>query len=382
MAETDPFYEALPRVRAFEALTRAEQFTPVPAGWLIGVSDIVNSTELVAAGQYKTVNMTGAAVISAVMNALSGAAFPFVFGGDGAGFAIPPQQAQVVREALARVARWAQAEFSITLRVALVPVEEARSAGTELRIARYQASEHADYAMFDGGALNWAEAQMKAGAYGIAPAPEGAVPDLTGLSCRWSALPARNGVILSVLMAPEPGVPEQDVWAVYDRVVSLAQKLERGGHPVPPQGPGTDWPPAGATLEAHAQRGGGPLGRARRKVLFEALVAKILIWWGISLGGFNARRYARVVGENADFRKLDDGLKMTLDCDAATQAQIEEALAEAAQEGLIRYGTAAQDAAMMTCIVPSIQSDDHVHFVDGAAGGYTLAASRMKGRTV
>ncbi len=60
----------------------------------------------------------------------------------------------------------------------------------------------------------------------------------------------------------------------------------------------------------------------------------------------------------------------------------EEALAEAAQEGLIRYGTAAQDAAMMTCIVPSIQSDDHVHFVDGAAGGYTLAASRMKGRTV
>ena len=380
MPQSAPFYETLPRVRSFATLTRAAEFTPLPEDWLIGVSDIVNSTGLVEAGQYKTVNMVGAAVIAGVMNALEGRAFPFVFGGDGAGFAIGPEDADVLRDALARVARWAQTEFGVTLRVALVPVAAARAAGTEVRIARFQVSEGADYAMFDGGGLNWAEGQMKAGAYEIAPAPAGAVPDLTGLSCRWSALPARNGVILSVLMAPEPGVPEDAVWAVYDRVVGLAQQLERGGHPVPPQGPGTDWPPAGATLEAHAQRGAGALGSARRKVLFEALVAKVLIWLGVTLGGFNARRYAKVVGENADFRKLDDGLKMTLDCDPATQAEIEAVLAEAADKGLIRYGTAAQDAAMMTCIVPSILTDDHVHFVDGAAGGYTLAASRMKGR--
>ena len=32
----------------------------------------------------------------------------------------------------------------------------------------------------------------------------------------------------------------------------------------------------------------------------------------------------------------------------------------------------------MTCIVPSIAECDHVHFVDGAGGGYALAAKRMK----
>ena len=32
----------------------------------------------------------------------------------------------------------------------------------------------------------------------------------------------------------------------------------------------------------------------------------------------------------------------------------------------------------MTCIVPSITESNHVHFVDGAAGGYALAAKRLK----
>ena len=32
----------------------------------------------------------------------------------------------------------------------------------------------------------------------------------------------------------------------------------------------------------------------------------------------------------------------------------------------------------MTCIVPSIETDDHLHFLDRADGGYALAAEMMK----
>lgn len=380
MTQSDPFYDQLPRVRAFDQLTQSDRFTPVPQDWTIGVSDIVDSTGLVQAGKYKTVNMVGAAVISAMMNALKGRAFPFVFGGDGAGFAVPPEDEAAARDALARVASWAQTEFGIGMRVALVPVADVRAAGHDVRVARLQVSEGVDYAMFDGGGVSWAEARMKAGSYVIYPAAEGSAPDLTGLSCRWSPMPARNGTILSILVSPMAGVGEDIIAEIYDRVVSLAQGLERGGHPAAVSGPGTDWPPKGAALEAHAIRGSGPLGRARRRVMFESLVAWLLIRTGIKLGGFDARRYARIVGENADFRKRDDGLKMTLDCDPATQAQIEEVLSAAKAQGYIEYGTSTQDTAMMTCIVPSIMADDHVHFIDGGAGGYTLAAARMKGR--
>jgi hypothetical protein len=85
-----------------------------------------------------------------------------------------------------------------------------------------------------------------------------------------------------------------------------------------------------------------------------------------------------VVGENADFRKFDDGLKMTIDCDFAARDRILAVLEAAQRKGIIRFGTSEQSEAMMTCIVPSFMRDDHIHFIDGAAGGYTLAASRMK----
>ena len=32
----------------------------------------------------------------------------------------------------------------------------------------------------------------------------------------------------------------------------------------------------------------------------------------------------------------------------------------------------------MTCIVPSFMRDDHLHFVDGADGGYTRASLAIK----
>ncbi|MGT2445899.1 DUF3095 family protein (plasmid) [Ensifer adhaerens] len=34
----------------------------------------------------------------------------------------------------------------------------------------------------------------------------------------------------------------------------------------------------------------------------------------------------------------------------------------------------------MTCYAPDLHSPGHIHFIDGAAGGYTLAARLMKER--
>jgi hypothetical protein len=33
----------------------------------------------------------------------------------------------------------------------------------------------------------------------------------------------------------------------------------------------------------------------------------------------------------------------------------------------------------MTCFTPAAFRSDHVHFIDGALGGYALAASALKG---
>ena len=54
--------------------------------------------------------MAGAAVIAAVTNALEGREFPFVFGGDGASFAVSPDDLERAREALAATATWVEEE--------------------------------------------------------------------------------------------------------------------------------------------------------------------------------------------------------------------------------------------------------------------------------
>ncbi|MEP6840018.1 MAG: DUF3095 family protein, partial [Bradyrhizobium sp.] len=51
---------------------------------------------------------------------------------------------------------------------------------------------------------------------------------------------------------------------------------------------------------------------------------------------------------------------------------------EAASSRVVRYGLHRQDAAMMTCFTPSVMRSDHVHFIDGARGGYASAATALK----
>ncbi|PCH74877.1 MAG: adenylate cyclase, partial [Rhodobacteraceae bacterium] len=308
----------------------------------------------------------------------AGRAFPFVFGGDGAGFACAPDRAAEAGAALAAVRCWAAQEFGMELRVAMVPVAEVRAAGLDVAVARYQPSPGVDYAMFSGGGLSWAETRMKAGAYALPKAPAGTIPDLTGLSCRWSNVKSRNGSILSVVIQPVGAASGPEFTRLSEKVISIARHLERAGHPVPTEGAITRWPPPGLTLEAHASHGAIPLARHKRKLLMVTLLNWFFLRWKIPVNGFDPAHYTVTVGRNADFRKFDDGLKMTLDCDAGTQKKLRAVLEQAAQDGTIRYGLCEQDEAMMTCIVPSILTDDHVHFIDGAAGGYTQAAAGIK----
>ena len=92
----------------------------------------------------------------------------------------------------------------------------------------------------------------------------------------------------------------------------------------------------------------------------------------------NAARYKRDLADNSDFRKFDDGLKMTIDVDADRLRRITERLETASQAGLCRYGLHQQESALMTCLVPTPLQRDHMHFIDGASGGYAAAALDLK----
>jgi hypothetical protein len=374
---TDTFYSSIPVFRGFARLMEPSLYQPLPPDWTVGVADIVESTKAIAARRYKAVNMAGAAVIAAVTNALEGREFPFVFGGDGASFAVAPDDLPRAREALAATAAWVNEDLDLVMRVALVPVKAIRANGADVRVARFGPSANLSYAMFSGGGLGWAEAAMKRGEFAVPAAPPGVQPDLSGLSCRFEEIPSARGLILSVLVVPTPGAAPLAFRSVIEDIVGLVERMPDAGRPVPPQGPPLRWPPAGLDYEARAARGGS-LARRRAFVLAYTFFAYVIMRFGIKVGGFVPATYIRQVVENSDFRKYDDGLRMILDCSAELETELSERLAAAAAVGIVRYGLHRQDTAMMTCFTPSAMRADHVHFIDGARGGYASAATALK----
>src|SRR6195256_6224433 len=156
----EPFYGGIPVFRGLGRLMDPKLYWPLPDDWSIGVADIVESTRAIADARYKAVNMAGAAVIAAVTNALAGRKFPFVFGGDGASFAVSPDDLGRARDALAATAAWVRDDLDLVMRVALVPVTAVRAQGLDVRVARFGPSPNLSYAMFSGGGLGWAEAAM------------------------------------------------------------------------------------------------------------------------------------------------------------------------------------------------------------------------------
>jgi hypothetical protein len=374
---TDILYGSIPVFRGFASLMDPKLYSPLPDDWSIGVADIVESTKAIAAQRYKAVNMAGASVIAAVTNALEGREFPFVFGGDGASFAVAPGDLETAREALAATATWVREDLDLVMRVAMVPVAAVRAQGLDVRVARFGPSANLSYAMFSGGGLGWADAAMKRGEFAVAAAPSGTQPDLSGLSCRFEEIPSTRGLILSVLVVPARAADQNAFRKIIEDVINLIERSPDAGRPVPPDGPPLRWPPAGVEYEARAARGGTLLKR-RTVVLAITLWAFVVMRFGIKVGNFVPKTYVQQVVENSDFRKYDDGLRMILDCTPELENALTERLAAAASSGIVRYGLHRQDAAMMTCFTPSVMRSDHVHFIDGARGGYASAATALK----
>jgi hypothetical protein len=375
------FYQAVPAFRDFRLVADEFSFRPLPDDWFVGVADVLESSRAIQEKRYKAVNMAGAAVIAAIANALKGRDFPFVFGGDGASFAVSPTDAATARQALTATATWVDEDLALVLRIGMVSVEEIRRRGHDVRVARYAVSENISIAMFSGGGIAWADAAMKRGEISIPRAPAGARPDLTGLSCRFEMIPAQHGEILSLLALPADRNRTSAFRNLVRQIVGLIEESAEAARPVEYEKLKLKWPPQGRDLEASAQRRRGDFYVvSKMRVLARTFLYYIVMRFGLRVGRFVPKKYLSEVVQNSDFRKFDDALRMVVDCSPGLSRRIEDTLASAEKDGIVHYGCHREQAAIMTCFAPSPANPSHVHFIDGAEGGYAVAATALKRR--
>ncbi len=145
------FYHDLPVCKSFNVISEEENFVPVPRGWSIIISDVVDSTGAIDRGLYKEVNILGASTLIAVLNITSELEIPFVFGGDGATLLVPDLLMSRVMPVLQSTQNMATEAFDLQLRIGIVPVEKVIEAGLEVKVVKIRLSNRFNLAGFTGG---------------------------------------------------------------------------------------------------------------------------------------------------------------------------------------------------------------------------------------
>ncbi len=377
---SDSFYADLQPLSDFADVASPSGYVPAPADWLLVITDVEGSTKAIEAGRYKDVNALGVAAIVAVQNALDGLDIPFVFGGDGATLLCPAHLRARLEPALQGLMRRASEGFDLGMRAGIVPLDELYAAGHEVRIARYQASEFASFAMFAGDGVSvgedWVKDPVRGRQYAVEPGTGEA--DFRGFECRWQPIPSRRGVVVALLVQ----ATQADRTAAAETYRHVIEGVDRRvvSPPIDPARLNLASDSKSFDTEARLLSGSSSglkasIAKARAKTL--NAVGSALLRSGKHFADFDGARYRDEVVENSDYRKFDDTLRMILDVTEDERKALLSFLEEEHRLGKIVYGTHAAASALMTCAVRSHEGD-HVHFLDGNDGGYALAAKQLK----
>lgn len=346
--------------------------------------DVRDSTSAVLRGDYKRVNTVGAAAITAVLNAARGTEIPFIFEGDGSTFCVPPELLGATRAALAKTRDVAASSFGLELRIATVPVSLVRAAGQDILVARYRVSPNYVQAVFAGGGLAWADRFMKdpvsAPICAVETAPHGSHE---GLECRWRDIPSRHGETVCLIVSA--AASGQRAAAVYRDVIAKVREIygdDDACHPV--SAAGLSFAFGGRRLGDEAgvrAAGAGRLARWRYVMRTRAI---ILLGWFLMRFGLRTEetdwsRYKDTLIRNSDVRKFNDLFRQVLAGNAAQRSVLCDWLEARYRSRELVYGLHVADRAHMTCLVFTYASD-HLHFIDGADGGFFMAAKAFKER--
>lgn len=374
---TDLFYTRLPvnQISLSELLMEEHLFFKVPANWHVLITDVKKSTEAVANGLHETVNLVATGSIVAVLNIANkeNLTVPFFFGGDGATFIVPSSILEAVTKALVLHQQNTQQNYNLMLRVGHVPVSAIYDNGHFLSISKHKTSQLFSIPVLLGGGLSYAEKIIKGEDYLLAsPSLTDEELDLSGMQCRWDKIkpPENYDEVVSLLVIAQEGIKQQDA---FKNVIDQLDKIY-GAHdkrtPI-----STSKLKLKATLKKIGSEMRVKLGGYKPFYLIRTWLTTLigLLYFKTKTG----KSYLTQLVDMSDTLVIDGRINTVISGTVKQREQLEMALNDLEQQGIIRYGLFVSKESVMSCYVRSMD-ESHIHFVDGSEGGYTKAATVLK----
>ncbi|OPX54236.1 hypothetical protein BTE48_15290 [Oceanospirillum multiglobuliferum] len=370
-------------VDSFDKLLALNAYQPIPDDWYVLVADVINSTSAIANNRYQDVNTLGASVIIAVLNACNRLEIPYIFGGDGASLCVPPDCLEPALAALKGTAAISESAYNLKLRTGFVPVAVLSAQGIPLLVSKLRLSDTAVQASFTGGGLQIAEYWLKQETerYSI-PDYIPAEADFSGLQCRWDRIPSPKSETVAILIEARCETLEQQSQMYQNVLLKIAEiyGTQQEHHPLQAD-------KMRMTLSQDKLRAEQRLFSTGKSVFYKlyyfikmrviAMVGSFMMQHNVNISGFNWGQYKMDMIANSDHRKFDDMLRMVLAGTPEQREQLEAYFESEHKAGRLYYGVSVSEAALLTCLIFQTGTE-HFHFVDGADGGYALAATQLK----
>ena len=380
------FYRDLPVLESFAQTIETARHAQVPGDWWIVVADVIGSTKAIEAGGYKKVNTVGVACIAAVVNVDRSVEMPFVFGGDGATFAVPDSLLERVIPALREAQRLSRESFDLLLRVGLVRVSSLLDNGLPVRLAKIRSSPNVSQPTLSGSGWEEAERMVKDSlADGVLRVQEVDGPcagSFEGFECRWQGVPSFQDHKLALLVATVSVDAEANLASyrkLSDKIAQIYGDIS-SYHPLRAERMSLSFNPRQLSHEWRVRSSRlNPWGRIKyfARMFLLNLAGAYLFARKMDTKTVRWSHYTDEMVENTDFRKFDGMLRMVIDGSDAQYEALREYLDGQHREGQLVYGMHRSREALLTCIVFS-HNGNHVHFVDGSDGGYAMAALGLK----
>ena len=373
------FYDKIPtnRDQLSKLLLTDTAFEQVPLDWTVIITDIKGSTAAVINGSSEIVNYIATGSIVTLLNLAFKAkiSIPFFFGGDGATFIVPSILAELALNKLIAYQDNVLKNFGLELRVGSASVHSLYEKGHEIKISKFELTPYFSIPIVLGNGLNYAEQIIKGADYQLSNNKDANEDlDLEGMQCRWDKISAPgdlNEILTLLVIVPE--VKNQPILfaKVMESIDSIYGEV-KNRQPISIEK---------LKLNSTFDRIKIEMINKFGKIKFFALLTT---WLQTLMGKLyflttSGKRYLIKLVETSDTLVMDGKINTVMSGNKEQRIALINVLADLEKNGAIIYGYHVSNASIMSCYVRDMKND-HIHFVDGAEGGYTKAAQMLKSK--